>query len=561
MKKLISVILAVIILVSAVTVGFTVFATEGDGEQSTDPTQMTEPTEEQTVYTPEDVTGLVANDVKTTSLSLSWNQSTYATKYLVYRSSEYNNGTFGDYRKVASVSGIANTSYKETSLKPGRIYKYKVYAYRVKSGTITHSEPASVVVMTIPSSVSTFKVSAKTEKTVTLKWNKISSASDYLIYKSVQNNDGSYSSYKLTKKITKASTTSYKVTKLSSGKFYKFKIIVRRTKSGISKKSSAKALKVMTVLSTPKNFRNKKATTKSITLAWNKVVRASKYELSRKTTGSDNYKKIKTTSKTSYKDTSVSNGANYTYRVRALRKAGGKTYYSKYAKLSTTTAVAGVKGVKTKSYLKRALITWKGVSKADGYDVFMLSDGNYKKKASTPYPRYLSGKLKAGKVYKFSIKAYRSVGGQKVYGTSKSVKVKISATAFGKKPSGTWVEVCTETQTLYMYVKNKLYLSTPVVTGNYGGDLATKHGYHYALSKTPNTMLRGSYGGSSWETFVNYWIGFTYDGQGLHDSTWRSSYGGEIYKGDGSHGCVNTPYSKMRKVFSKAYVGMPVIVY
>ena len=554
MKKIISVIIAVLILATAVTVGFTVFATEGDGEA--DPTQPTE----QTVYTPDDVTGLAASKVTETSLDLSWNQSKYATKYLVYRSSEYNNGTFGDYKKVASIAGIANTSFSETKLKAGRVYKYKVYAYRVKNGVTTNSEPASIVVMTVPASVETFEVKKTTENSVTLKWSKSESATDYLLYKSAQLNDGSYSDYKFIQKITDPSKTSFKVTKLSSGKFYKFRIIVRRTKAGISKKSSVRALKVMTDLSVPKNFRNKKATTSSITLAWSKVARAQKYELSRKSAEGGDYSSITTTKKTAYKDTSVSSGANYTYRLRALRKAGGKTYYSKYVTLSSSTAVSSVSGVKTKSYLSRALITWSGVSNASGYDVFMQSGDTYKKKATTTYPRFLSGKLKAGRVYSFAIKAYKSVGDEKVYGSTKYVKVKISATAYGKKPSGTWVEVCTETQTLYMYVKNKLYLSTPVVTGNPGG-LETTPGYHHVLSKSANTMLRGSSGGYSWNTFVNYWLGFTYDGQGIHDAPWRSAYGGDIYKGNGSHGCVNTPYSKMSKVFAKGYAGMPVIVY
>ncbi|MCR5652687.1 MAG: L,D-transpeptidase family protein [Ruminococcus sp.] len=552
MKKLISVIVAVLILATAVTVGFTVFATEGEGD-------ATQPTE-QTVYTPADVTGLAASDVKTDSLGLNWNESEYATKYLVYRSSEYNNGTFGDYKKVASVSGKSNTKFIDTNLKAGRVYKYKVYAYRVKNGVTTNSEPASIVVMTIPAAVEEFTEKASSDSTVTLKWSAAASVSDYLLYRSGQLADGSYSDYKFIKKITDESIRSYKDTKLSSGRFYKYQIIVRRTKAGISKKSDAVTLKVMTDLSAPKDFRNKKATTNSITLAWSKVTRASKYQLYRKPAEGGDYKKITTTSKRSYKDTSVSSGANYTYRLRALRKAGGKTYFSKYVSLSSSTAVSSVSGVKTKSYLRRALMTWNGVSSAAGYDVYMQSGDTYKKKATTTYPRYLSGKLKAGRVYSFAIKAYKNVGGEKVYGATKYVKVKISATAYGNKPSGTWVEVCTETQTLYMYVKNKLYLSTPVVTGNPGG-LETTPGYHHVMSKSANTMLRGSSGGYSWNTFVNYWLGFTYDGQGIHDAPWRSAYGGDIYKGNGSHGCVNTPYDKMGKVFSKAFVGMPVIVY
>ena len=111
-----------------------------------------------------------------------------------------------------------------------------------------------------------------------------------------------------------------------------------------------------------------------------------------------------------------------------------------------------------------------------------------------------------------------------------------------------------------MYVNNKFYLSTPVVTGNYGA-LATTPGYHHVMSKQSPSQLKGSYGGSSWDVTVNYWLGFTGDGQGIHDSTWRGAYGGEIYKGDGSHGCVNTPLDKMAQIYAKGYVGMPVIVF
>ena len=554
MKKLISVILAVVILATAVTVGFTVFATEDP-----DPTETTQPTE-QTVYTPAKVKGLKASDITTTSLNLTWKQSTYATKYLVYRASEGDNGTIGDYKKIASLPGIANTSYSDTKLKAGRVYKYQVYSYRNKNGVITKSEPTSLVTMTYPSAVSNLKIKSKTVSSLTLGWSKVTKCSQYLVYKSSKDSNGVYGEYKLIKRVA-SSQTSYKNTKLKSGTFYKYKVIVKRTKEGISRKSDEVGVKGMTKLASPKNFRNKKATSKSITLAWEKSTGAKKYILYRKPAGSGSYKKIKTTNKTSYKDTGVSSGANYTYRIRAYTKVAGKSYYSDYSKLSTSTAVVSVKGVKAKSYLKRALFTWKSVSGASGYDVFMkASNGSYKLKGTTSYPRFLSGKLKSGKVYSFSIKAFKKVNGQKVYGTAKYVKVKIKATAYGKKPKGTWVEVCTETQTLYMYVKNKLYLSTPVVTGNYGA-LATTPGYHHVLSKQSPSRLRGSYGGSSWDVTVNYWLGFTGDGQGIHDSTWRGAYGGDIYKGDGSHGCVNTPLDKVAKIYKKAYVGMPVIVY
>ena len=50
-------------------------------------------------------------------------------------------------------------------------------------------------------------------------------------------------------------------------------------------------------------------------------------------------------------------------------------------------------------------------------------------------------------------------------------------------------------------------------------------------------------------------------GWGLHDADWRSSFGGSIYKGGGSHGCVNLPPDVAKKMYAQMEVGTPVIVY
>ena len=149
-----------------------------------------------------------------------------------------------------------------------------------------------------------------------------------------------------------------------------------------------------------------------------------------------------------------------------------------------------------------------------------------------------------------------------VYDTIYIVDVNITNQAYGQTAKGTYVEICTETQEMYMYVNDKQYCHTNVVTGNYGSH-DTTHGYHKVISKSSPARLRGSSGGSSWDVMVKYWLGFTYDGQGIHDSTWRPStdYGKQTYKGNGSHGCVNTPISAVGKMYSKAYIGMPIIVY
>ena len=48
---------------------------------------------------------------------------------------------------------------------------------------------------------------------------------------------------------------------------------------------------------------------------------------------------------------------------------------------------------------------------------------------------------------------------------------------------------------------------------------------------------------------------------GLHDSSWRTEYAGDIYLTDGSHGCVNTPLDAIATIYNNITVGTLVVVY
>ena len=56
--------------------------------------------------------------------------------------------------------------------------------------------------------------------------------------------------------------------------------------------------------------------------------------------------------------------------------------------------------------------------------------------------------------------------------------------------------------------------------------------------------------GDEWDTKCNFWNNVSLCGIGLHDSTWRGGYfGGEIYKYNGSHGCINMSYDDAKYVY------------
>jgi lipoprotein-anchoring transpeptidase ErfK/SrfK len=51
------------------------------------------------------------------------------------------------------------------------------------------------------------------------------------------------------------------------------------------------------------------------------------------------------------------------------------------------------------------------------------------------------------------------------------------------------------------------------------------------------------------------------DGIGIHDAIWRYDFGGNIYKFNGSHGCVNAPYDLANKIFDNIESGSAIICY
>lgn len=165
-------------------------------------------------------------------------------------------------------------------------------------------------------------------------------------------------------------------------------------------------------------------TTSSISLKWKKADSANGYIIYRSTSKSGKKKRIKTitSGKTaSYKNTKLTSGKTYYYWIKTYRKVGGKTYYSSYAGIATATDPGSPK-VTVKAGKKKAGLIWKKVSGASGYEVYRKTGkkGSYKKiktitKGTTV--KYTNGKLKSRQQYYYRVRAYRTVGSKKIYGT------------------------------------------------------------------------------------------------------------------------------------------------
>lgn len=132
-----------------------------------------------------------------------------------------------------------------------------------------------------------------------------------------------------------------------------------------------------------------------------------------------------------------------------------------------------------------------------------------------------------------------------------------TAASHGAKDYGdTYVEVNLTAQHLYFYKDGKVVVDSDFVSGNVSKNTPTHTGIYQIAYKQRNAVLHGE----NYETPVDYWMPFN-GGEGLHDASWRSSFGGNIYKTSGSHGCVNLPKAVAEKIFNNISAGTPVIVY
>lgn len=146
------------------------------------------------------------------SIQLNWNKVKFAQGYQIYR---YDSVT-KKWTYVKKITGGNTVSWKNTSLKTGRKYTYKVRAYADKAYSEFSSTKAATPTLSKPS----IKKVSPGKKNATVKWSKISGASGYKIYRSTKKSSG----YKAVKTIKKGSTTSWKNTGLKKGKKYYYKV-------------------------------------------------------------------------------------------------------------------------------------------------------------------------------------------------------------------------------------------------------------------------------------------------------------------------------------------------
>ena len=132
-----------------------------------------------------------------------------------------------------------------------------------------------------------------------------------------------------------------------------------------------------------------------------------------------------------------------------------------------------------------------------------------------------------------------------------------------------FIEVDITSQVLRYYKDGNLYVDSIITTGKNDGN-PTPKGYRTVKALKRNNHLMPA------DVTVKYWIATDSSGSiGIHDASWRggnpnySYYGGVLYRGkgkagtkySGSHGCINTPLSKVKIIYENVSKGTPIYIY
>ena len=297
--------------------------------------------------------------------TLKWNAVTGAAKYEVYRARSKD----GDYIKYSTVTG---TSYTNTSyIESGNTYYYKVRALDANG---TAGAWSSIVSVTYRAA-STGTLSAPTvtggndaQGRPTLKWNAVTGAAKYEIYRSYSR-DGSYSKYS-----TQTSTAYTNSSYLTSGTTYYYKVRALDANGNAGPYSAVVSVTCRLKLTAPSVTGGKDSQGRP-TLKWKAVSGAAKYEVYRSTSRSGTYTKYSTQTSTSYTNSSyLTSGTTYYYKVRALGSDGSYGPYSSVVSVTyraTSSAVpAEVTMGKATAQGSYITVTWDKAANAASYRVY-----------------------------------------------------------------------------------------------------------------------------------------------------------------------------------------------
>lgn len=378
----------------------------------------------------------------------------------------------GSYEKVTEVS---ETSYQLNGLEVGQTYSYAVCPFKTSNGFRVYGEMSDTVNVTTALSGSSVQASAAAYNQINLAWGQTAQADGYEIYRNGQ----------LLQTIWGGSNCSYADTAIACGTTYSYQVRAFKNTNGTTSYGafSGEASAVTSLPGTSMQGASSQEY-QTVTITWNQGVGATGYELYRSNTSGTNYSLLADITDgniTSYRDTAVTVGETWFYKVKPYRVENGqKVYGPETGEVSGLVTLGSVSGVNAwASAYNRIELTWNKLSYATGYEIYYSTspDSGYQflKRVGKGASKFKWSKAQCGTTYYFQIRPIQKVKKVTNYGTFSNA---VSAMTTIGTPSAMVKKVTYDSMTLrWKAVKGakgyKLYVSDSA-DGSYQYYMTTK---------------------------------------------------------------------------------------
>lgn len=320
-------------------------------------------------------------------IKVAWTGVSGATSYKIYKRIINSDGSAEGWVGVKTTDSKARNYSDKSGLTSGKRYQYVVRAV-TKNGTSAACRVADMWYYATPSaSVSSVEGGIK------VKWNKISGATSYKIYRRYKTSEG----WKLIK--TVAGDTFTYIDNNSAT----VKTIYYAVRAYGDNGSSGYTSKTIKYVKTP-SMKSASNTGSTIKVTWTSVKGVSGYIVYRKAGSATKWTNMGKVKAASYTDKSVKAGTTYTYTVKAYSGSNTSGFDADGITIKRLTTPKLSKVVNTAEGVK---FTWGKVTGAQGYKVYRkTAKSGWSCIDTVSTTSFIDSTAVAGTTYYYTVRAY-----------------------------------------------------------------------------------------------------------------------------------------------------------
>ena len=335
--------------------------------------------------------------------TLTWGKVDGVKEYKIYRATSKS----GSYKSIKTTT---STSYTDTSATTGKSYYYKVTTIFSNGTRIESAAVKCSAVLAAPKITITYNKDGNP----VIKWKAVKDAVHYQVKRIDGTNIGrGWGTNQLSIVDTDAET----------GVTYQYQVMAYAQNNDYSSQY-CDPVKATPHLPAP-SIKLSSVSTGGIKISWSGIDDAKEYKVYRASSKSGSYKCIKTTSSTSYKDTSATAGKTYYYKVKAIHKDSDLN--SAYSSVKSRMCGLAAPQVSIKLKSGDPKLTWKKVSGATKYTIYRATSksGKYTEVKTTTSLSWTDTKASARKTYYYKVKAiHKTKDANSAYSSVVSIKTK-----------------------------------------------------------------------------------------------------------------------------------------